>query len=95
MRTVLQVPMSRELREGAEKRAIAQGFSSLQDVVRFLLKKLAEGVLDFTVKEEATVQLSPRAIRRYNKILKDVEEGHNVYTAKNVDDLMKQLRRES
>lgn len=87
--------MSRELRQGAEKQAIAQGFSSVQDAVRFLLKKLAQGVLDFTVKEEKTMQLSPRGIRRYNKILKDIDEGRNVYTTKNVDDLMKQLHSES
>lgn len=94
MRTVLQVPMSRELRQGAEKQAIAQGFSSVQDAVRFLLKKLAQGVLDFTVKEEKTVQLSQRGIRRYNKMIDDIERGKvKTQAFHDVDSLMRHLHK--
>jgi len=91
MRTVLQVPMSIDLRKDAEKRALEQGFSSLQEAVRVFLKQLAKGVAGITFEREETVHLSPRAIKRYNKILKDIEEGKNIYEAKSVDDLMIQL----
>lgn len=92
-RTVLQVPITSELRQKAEKEAFSQGFSSLQDAVRFLLNKLAKGILSFEVEE--TIKLSPKAIRRYEKISKDFEKGKNIYTTKNIDDLMKQLHERS
>lgn len=90
-RVVLQIPMDVTLRKEAEKQARAQGFSSLQDAVRFFLKKLAKGALGITFEEEKVVKLSPRAIKRYNKMLDEIEKGKNVYRAKDVDDLMRQL----
>lgn len=44
-RTILQVPLDRTLRKEAEKQALSQGFSSLQEAVRIFLKKLARGVI--------------------------------------------------
>ena len=41
-RTVLQVPISADLKKAAETEAAAQGFSSLQEVVRVFLKKLSQ-----------------------------------------------------
>jgi len=89
-RTVLQVPMTQALRKQAGEVATEEGFSSLQEAVRFLLTKLAKKEIRTTVEE--TVQLSPQAIMRYNKIIKEIDEGKNVYKAKNVDDFLKQLR---
>lgn len=40
MRTVLQVPLNIDLRKEAEKQALAQGFSSLQEAVRVFLKQM-------------------------------------------------------
>ena len=88
-RTTLQIPMSIDLRKQAEKQALEQGFSSLQEAVRLFLKKLAKGAFDITF--EKSVQLSPKAIRRYNKITDEIEKGINVYKARDVDDLMRQL----
>lgn len=89
-KTVLQIPIDSTLRTEAEKAALAQGFSSLQESVRLFLRKLADGVVG--VKFEETVRLSAKAEKRYNKILDDIESGkEKVYSAKNVDDLMKQL----
>ena len=90
-RTILQVPVNGTLRKEAEKQALAQGFSSLQEAVRIFLKKLAQRAIDITFEEEKSIQLSSRAIKRYNRILKDIEEGKNIYEAKSVDDLMRQL----
>lgn len=93
MRTVLQVPVSTSVRRDAEKKALEQGFSSLQEAVRVFLKKLAQGAMGITFEE--TVQLSAKNARRYEKMAEDFRKGKNVYTAKNVDDLMKHLHEDS
>ncbi len=92
-KTILQVPVSQELKITAENVAISQGFSSLQEAVRLFLNKLAQGNLQITFEE--TTQLSAKAINRYNTILKDIEKGTDVYKAKNIDELMKQLHNAS
>lgn len=74
MRTVIQVPVSSEFRKEAEKEAERQGFSSLQDLVRLFLRKFIDRKLEVTFEEPA-VQLSPRAIKRYNKMIKEIESG--------------------
>lgn len=91
MKTVLQVPLNIDLRKEAEKQAFAQGFSSLQEAVRVFLKKLAQGAIGISFEEEKVIQLSARAIKRYDKISEDFRKGKNVYVAKDVDDLMLQL----
>ena len=88
-RAVLQVPVDSQLKQQAEKAAASQGFSSLQEAVRLFLAKLADKRIELTFQE--TVRLSPKAIKRYNKITRDIEAGRNVFVAKDVDDLMKQL----
>ncbi|MDO8570219.1 MAG: hypothetical protein Q7R97_01380 [Candidatus Daviesbacteria bacterium] len=89
-RTILQVPMPRELKESAEKAALNAGFSSLQEVLRVFMKKFANKKIDLAFEEE-THYLSPKAEKRYLKIMEDFKTGRNIYTAKNVDDLMTQL----
>lgn len=89
-KTVLQIPINITLRHEAEKEALAQGFSSLQEAVRLFLKKLAEKKLSVTFEEP--IQLSEKAAKRYDKIARDIENGKvKLYTTKNVDDLMDQL----
>lgn len=90
MRTVLQVPMSMDLRTAAAAAADDLGFSSLQEAVRILLKKLAKRQMTMGI-EEMAIPLSPAAERRYLKMTEDFENNKNVYSAKNVDDLMLQL----
>ncbi|MBI2074901.1 MAG: hypothetical protein HYT83_03650 [Candidatus Levybacteria bacterium] len=93
-RTILQVPMSPTLRKEAEKQALAQGFSSLQEAVRVFLQKLAKGALGITFEEEKAVQLSPKAIKRYDKIIDDIDSGKaKLKTFENVSDLMKYLNK--
>ena len=45
-KVILQVPMSKKLRDSAAKSAKEMGFSSLQEVVRFLAKEIASGRVD-------------------------------------------------
>jgi antitoxin component of RelBE/YafQ-DinJ toxin-antitoxin module len=92
MKTVnLQVPMSEELRLSAQEAAIEQGFSSVQEAVRIFLNKLAERTIS-VVFVPRVEKLSPKAEKRYLKIAKEIEKGVGMYKAKNIDDLMKQLK---
>lgn len=75
MRAILQVPLNVELRKEAEKQALAQGFSSLQEAVRVFLKKLAQGAMGVVFKEEKVVQLSVKNARRYDKMIEDIRSG--------------------
>lgn len=90
-RTVLQIPLSKELKLSAEEAALDYGFSSLQEILRVFMKKLSQKTLDITFKEERVVHLSKKNEKRYMKMTEDFEKGRNIYTATNVDDLMKQL----
>lgn len=76
MNTILQVPINKDLRDKASKASEKMGFSSLQEAVRLFINKVADGNIDVTFEE--TVQLSPKAIRRYNKIIDEIESGKNV-----------------
>ncbi|MDP3941327.1 MAG: hypothetical protein Q8Q49_03405 [bacterium] len=88
-KTILQVPLNKALKDEAEKEALSQGFSSLQEAVRIFLNRLATRKMSITFEE--TTQLSDSAISRYNKTLDDIEQGKNIYSVKDTDDLVKQL----
>lgn len=87
----LQVPMSKSLRNQASVVAGEYGFSSLQEVIRVLLNKLAKRQLSVNIEQFPTVKLSARNEKRYLKMEADFKAGRNVYYAKDVDDLLKQL----
>ncbi len=72
-KTILQVPITKELKTTAEQAAVSQGFSSLQEAVRLFLNKLAHGAMQITFEE--TTQLSPKAYKRYDKMIDDIENG--------------------
>ena len=89
-RVVLQIPMSATLRQKAEIEAKSQGFSSLQEAIRVLLTKFTQKRLEATFQEP--IQLSKRAIKRYDKMTEEIESGKVKSKAfDNVDDLMRHL----
>lgn len=91
-RIVIQTPVTSELRREAEKAAREQGYSSLQDAIRMYLRKLAKREIKVQLQEQfPPVQLSPKAIKRYDKMTEDFKKGRNIFIAENVDDLMDQL----
>lgn len=90
-RVILQIPMSEELKKSAEKAARDMGFSSLQETVRILLKKLSTNKLKMDIYDIDEPQLSQRAIKRYNKIAKEIDEGKNITSTNNLDELFKML----
>ena len=85
----LQIPVSKNLKISAQETAYEMGFSSLQELIRVILKKVADKTINITLEESFT--LSKKAAKRYEKIAKDIEKGVGFYEAKDVDDLMKQL----
>ncbi len=88
-RVVLQIPISQTLRKNAEDAAFDFGFSSLQELIRVIMTKLAEGKLDFTFSERET--LSAKANARYTKLDEDFKNKKNVYKVSNVKSLIKDL----
>lgn len=90
--TTLQIPVSKSLKSDATLVAKEYGFSSLQEIVRVLLTKLAHRQLAIQI-EEIAYPLSRRAEKRYLKMEEDFRQGKNVYTAKNLNELMRELRK--
>ena len=90
MRTILQVPMDPQLKTEALHAAQNMGFSSLQELVRILLKKTASKQLSLTIEENFT-PLSLDAEKRYLKINQNFKQNKNTHTAQNIKQLMTQL----
>lgn len=88
-KTILQVPVSKDLKDRAEKAASKQGFSSLQESIRIFLAKLASNKLEITIQE--TVRLSENSERRYLKQTLDFEKNKNISSAKSVEELVDRL----
>lgn len=90
-RVILQVPMKKELKLAAEKVAEESGFSSLQDAIRMFLNKFSQN--NFTVSfEQREERLSPKAEKRYAKIVERIKSGkEKTIGFSNVDDMMAYL----
>ena len=90
-KTIIQVPVAKNIRDKASLAAENLGFSSLQETIRVFLFNLASGKLSVTFEEKA-VKLSKEAINRYNKMLNKIDtEEEKLYTAKNDSELISQL----
>ena len=88
-KTILQIPIDRELKNNAERIATSQGFSSLQEIIRVFLSKLAANDVRVTFQE--SVNLSSKNEKRYMKMTRDFKSGKNISTATDVDDLISKL----
>lgn len=88
-KTVLQIPVSKDLRIRAEDTALEYGFSSLQEAIRVFMAKLAQKAIEISFQE--SFKLSPQADSRYQKMDKDFAVGKDIYFAESVKQLKKQL----
>lgn len=90
--TILQIPMSVSLKKDATETAKEYGFSSLQEIVRVMLSKLArkEFVINFG-EQFPTVALSAKNEARYMKMEADYKIGKNVKSFDNIEDFMHDL----
>ena len=89
--TVLQIPMTTELREQSEKAAFEAGFSSLQEAVRIFLKKFShrELVVSFDMPK---IKLSAKSEKRYLEMIKDYKKNKSEYRSfDDAGDIMKYL----
>ena len=84
---VLQIPMEKSLRVKSEEGAREMGFTSLQDLVRLFLSKVAASTMSVNFCEIPEITLSKKAIRRYNRQLKKIESGKGFYKLENAEDL--------
>ena len=93
-RTIVQVPMSQDLKEKAELVSADMGFSSVQETIRVLLTKLSKREFTFRVEEaeEEITKLSPAAERKLKKAAEDIKAGRNIYKPKNKRDFFEMLR---
>lgn len=92
-RIVVQVPMSRELKEKAEMVSTDLGFSSIQETIRVLLTKLSKREFSLKVAEtEEITHLSPAAERKFKKAVEDIKAGRNIYKPKNKKEFFDLLR---
>lgn len=89
--TTLQIPISKDLKTTATLVAKDFGFSSLQEITRVFLTKLAKREMSVSVEQFPAVMLSAKAEKRYAKMDEDFETGKNVYTANSVDEFLEKL----
>jgi len=90
--TILQVPISKSLRNEALSVAKESGFSSLQDVVRLMISKFAKKEIGVTIEQFPAVRLSAKNAKRYDKIVNDYYAGKlKTKSFDNVSDLMNDL----
>lgn len=91
-RVVVQVPMSRDLKEKAEVISSDLGFSSVQEAIRVLLTKLSKREFSLRIEEVEEVKyLSPRAERKFKKAVEDIKAGRNIYKPKNKKEFFEML----
>lgn len=91
--TILQVPISKSLRNEAAEAASGMGFSSLQEAVRVFLAQLRAKTVKISF-EHSPVQLSAKAIKRYNKISENFELNRDKYPSfTDVDKMMEYLHK--
>lgn len=92
-RVIVQVPTDKKLRDKATKVVQEYGFSSLQEVLRVFMAKLArreisvnleENVEYLTRQEEAVLE------QRYKQFLEEKKKGRT-FTAHSVKEMMKQM----
>ncbi|MDO8609630.1 MAG: hypothetical protein Q7R95_03710 [bacterium] len=87
--TILQIPMSKSLKNSAAGVAQEYGFSSLQDLLRVVLTQLSRRELVISI--EKPVYLSKKNEQRYIKMSKDFTQNKNVKDFSSVRELMKDL----
>ena len=91
-RVIVQVPMSRQLKERVEIVSSDLGFSSIQEAIRVLLTKLSKREFNLKVEEvEEVTYLSPAAEKKFKKAVLDIKAGRNITKTKNVDELLSVL----
>lgn len=88
--TNLQIPIRTDLKIAATEVALEQGFSSLQEAVRVFINKMAQKTIEVAYIPK-TIQLSQKAIKRYNKIADEIDKGINITQTNSLEELFEKL----
>lgn len=89
MRTI-NISVTEEQRNFVDQMVGKLGFANRSELIRTILRRV-KAIPEF-VEEPKAVQLSPKAINRYNKMIEDIESGKvSTYEARDVKDLLDQL----
>jgi len=92
-RVILQVPLTRELKNTAEAASSDMGFSSLQEAIRVFLTKLAKQQISLKMEEvEEITDISPAAERRFQKAVADIKAGRNITKTNNTEEFLRLLK---
>jgi len=84
--------MDKSVKNAASSAAAEQGFSSLQEAVRIFVSKMAKRQISINLTEEPSIQLSAKAIKRYNKIIGEIESGKaKIVSANSAEEHFRQL----
>ena len=97
MKTILQIPMDKNLKLEAENMANSQGFSSLQEMIRVLLKQFVSKKTAFSFGiSESDEYITPEqeAIldKKFAVIQKNIKKGKFIKSS-NVEELMSYLNK--
>ena len=88
--TVIQIPISKQLRQQSETAANQAGFSSVQEVIRVFLCQFSQQkiVLNF---DNPGIKLSPENEKKYLKIISDLQKNKNITSTKSPDDFFTKI----
>ena len=92
-KVIVQVPTTKKLRDSAAKVAEEYGFSSLQEMLRVFLNKIAKREVKVSIEENVeylTPQEDAVLEARYKEFLRDEKKG-KVHTVHSVEEMMKHL----
>jgi len=89
MRTI-NISVTEEQRNFVDQMVEKLGFANRSELFRTVIRMVKANPK--VIEEPKVVQLSPKAIKRYNKIIDDIESGKvKTFKTKNVKDLMSHL----
>lgn len=89
MRTI-NISVTEEQRNFVDQLVDKLGFANRSELFRTVIRMVKANPK--VIEEPRVVQLSPKAIKRYNKIIDDIESGREpVYEARDVKELLAHL----
>lgn len=92
-KVIVQVPTDKKLKDKATKSAQEMGFSSLQEILRLVMNKIANKEIKVSLEENVeylTPQEDAVLEQRYKEFLKEEKKG-NTFVAHSVEEMIKEL----
>lgn len=91
MNTVLHIPLNKELKSQAESIAKANGYSSIQEVLRVFITQFTSGEIKSTFVIDHDVQLTSEQAAFLDRRVEEIEKAkkkNEVYRVSNVEEMM-------